>query len=326
MLTKKGTTNISPFSCILCDFNTSHKSKFERHLLTRKHKMLTFSSQKRQEEEYYDQQNKIQEDRLYICSCGKKYKHRQSLSLHRKKCIDSSKSNETSNITNNDNLHSLILKIIQENQEIKNSIIKEHDEIVRQNRELKTQLTELIPHLGSNITNNQTNNQINNQTTNQTNNFNIQLFLNEECKDAINMSDFIDTIIVNQEQLDYTRQQGLEQGLTKTILENMNRLSIYERPLHCTDVKRETLYIKDHDEWTKDKTKEQIKTALQKTSMKNYHALKYWLDDNPDYIDNERKSDYFARTVLALGRPLDKIDNKVIKTLCRETYVKNRIE
>ena len=303
MLTKKGTMNINNYNCIYCDYNTTHKSKYNRHMLTLKHKMLTVSSQKGQEKEHCEQQNQKQEERLYICSCGKKYKHRQSLSLHRKKCINSINNSETLNITNKDELHSLILKMIYEN------------------KELKTQITELIPQVG-----NITNNQINNQTNNQTNNFNIQLFLNEQCKDAINMSDFIDNIIVNQEQLDFTRHKGLSSGLTKTIIDNMNQLSLYERPLHCTDVKRETIYIKDNDEWTKDKTKQHIKTALQKVSMKNYHALKTWQLANPDYIDNEGKTDYFTHAVITLGQSLDKIEEKIIKNLCRETYIKNQIE
>ena len=139
------------------------------------------------------------------------------------------------------------------------------------------------------------------------------------------MSDFIDSIKVDQSQLHYTKQNGLEKGLTKTFLDNINRLSVNERPLHCTDVKRETLYIKEHDEWSKKDSRAHLKEALERASIKNYRALKDWQDENPDFMHNDKKSDFYARAVIIFGSPLNKVDNKIIKNICKETYVKNDV-
>ena len=179
------------------------------------------------------------------------------------------------------------------------------------------QLIDILPKIG-NVTNN-TNNTNNNQR------FNINVFLNEQCKDAINMSDFVKSIEVSIDQLDYTKNRGLTAGLSKTIMENMNKLSVYERPLHCTDIKRETLYIKEDDKWEKDNDKTKIKKAIKKASTKNYHALQSWKDENPDLDFNEDKQNYFAHTLSTLGKPINDIDDKIIKKLCKDVYVKDSI-
>jgi len=102
----------------------------------------------------------------------------------------------------------------------------------------------------------------------------------------------------------------------------MKRLSLYERPLHCTDIKRETLYIKDENKWKKDNGREKIKKAIKNASHKNYCALQQWKKDNPDFMENEIKKDYFTNVVSEIGKPLEKVDDKIIKNLCKETYVK----
>ena len=103
----------------------------------------------------------------------------------------------------------------------------------------------------------------------------------------------------------------------------MNKLSIYERPMHCTDVKRETLYIKDNDNWSKENSKEKIKSVINKASSKNFNALLEWKKLNPDYMNSEDKTDYFTKTISTIGKTSSTIDEKVIKNLCKETYVKN---
>jgi len=238
---------------------------------------------------------------LFTCECGKKYKYKQGLSVHKKNCKfflveQSDNSNNQLTISND-----VVLKLLNDNQELKNIIVQQ-----------QTQISELIPKVGNN----------NNNTINNNQKFNINVFLNEKCKDAINMSDFVKSLHVTLEQLDFTKQNGLADGISKTIIDNMNKLSIYERPMHCTDIKRETLYIKEYDEWTKDNNKEKIKQAIKKTSSKNYNALNNWKDDNPDFSDNENKSEFFSKTISTIGKSTDIIDDKIIKNLCKETYVK----
>tara|TARA_B100000902_G_scaffold371594_1_gene397801 strand:+ start:966 stop:1892 length:927 start_codon:yes stop_codon:yes gene_type:complete len=308
MTTEKTNKNEKKYICDLCDYISFKKTDYNRHLLTSKHLKLqntTFSSEKNENLEY----------KRFLCECGKKYKHHSSLWSHKKKCnflYENNNSNDNSN-DNSNNINNQ-LSIINENtiiDELKNIIIKQQSQIDKQ----QEQLSELIPKIGNNITNNTQNNK-----------FNINVFLNEKCKDAINMTDFVKSIEVSLQQLDFTKKNGLANGLSKTIMDNINKLSLYERPLHCTDVKRETLYIKDENEWSKDANKEKIKKAIKKASGKNYNALQDWKTENPDFLINDSKTDYFTKTITVIGKSGDATEDKIIKNLCKETYIKDSIE
>ena len=298
MLTNLGQKRHENFVCEKCNFITSHKTKYDRHINTRKHKMLTSTDEKRT-------------TALFVCVCGKSYKHRQSLSVHKRKCIYLKNNNENNEIVDDnrveqttDDLKKLVCKLMNENNEIKNNIMKE-------NKELRAQVSELIPKVG------------NNNTVNNNQKFNVNIFLNTQCKDAINMNDFIKSIEISLEQLDYTKKNGLALGLSNAIVENMNKLSLYERPMHCTDIKRETLYIKEQDKWLKDENKEKIKNAIKKASGKNYNALQNWKNNNPDFIYDNNKQEDFSNMISTIGKLSEEIDNRIIKSLCKETYIKN---
>jgi hypothetical protein len=300
--------NANIFRCETCDFVTGNKFNYLKHLDTRKHKTLTKTD------------INLAKDATpnFVCLCGKSYKHRQSLYAHKKVCfkkdvaigetaLEHSNINENS-ITNNENndFKDLVCKMMTENNEIKAMLIKE-------NQELRSQIKELIPKVGNNTI---TNNNINNK-------FNIQIFLNEQCKDAINIKDFIESIKISLQQLEQIQNKGLVDGLATAILENIGRLSLYERPIHCTDIKRETLYIKHDDIWEKDETKQNIKKAIKELSHKPYSTLKEWLDNNPNYMDDENKQNYFIQTTRSLGQKCESIDTKVIKKICINTYIKD---
>jgi hypothetical protein len=288
---------INKFCCEKCNYVTCNKKDFNKHLLTQKHK------NKDNDNNYHKSKN------IFICeNCKKEYLYLSGLSRHKKKCITI----ENKIIKDNDSIidicsnklelsNDLFMKLLNDNQEMRNVIIKQQE-----------QISELIPKVGNN-------------NTTQNNKFNIQVFLNEKCKDAINMTDFIKSIQVSIEQLDFTKCNGLAHGLSKTIMDNMNKLSLYERPLHCTDVKRETLYIKDENSWTKDNSKEKIKKAIKKASGKNYNALQDWKTENPDFLVNDSKTDYFTKTITTIGKPTETINDKVIKNICKETYLKDSI-
>ena len=301
----KNVDSCPKFVCQKCDFKCFKKGDYTRHINTIKHKRTTNT--------YFDAIDFIKNK--LTCECGKTYKHKQSLFNHKKTCtfkenkliltIQDNMSSKETNETNetNEELKELVCKLITENIEIKNTILKE-------NQELRKQVSELIPRIGNN-----------NNTIKQK--FNINVFLNEQCKDAINMNDFINSIEISLDQLDYTKKHGLCDGLSNAILQNMNKLSLHERPMHCTDIKRETLYIKDDDKWKRDETKNKIKKAIKKVSVKNYGALKNWKTENPDFIEHDTKQDYFAHVISTIGKPLEKVDPKVIKNLCKETYIKD---
>mgnify|MGYP006079335085 FL=1 len=298
---KKIPKNPVIFCCEKCNYNTSSKKDFNKHLSTLKHK------------------NRINDNKIiknnnsFICeTCNKEYCYLSGLLRHKKKCnfISNKKNIEIENTFDDNNTldssntkleltNDLIMKILNDNQEMRNIIVKQQE-----------QISELIPKVGNN----------NNNT--QNNKFNIQVFLNEQCKDAINMSDFIKSLHITIDQLDFTKQNGLAQGLSKSIIDNMSKLSIYQRPMHCTDTKRETLYIKDDNNWSKDGAKDKLKNVINKASSKNYNALMDWKTLNPDYMNNEDKTDYFTKTISTIGKPTSSIDDKVIKLLCKEIYVK----
>lgn len=289
MLTYLGQKKKIEFICKNCNYITSHKSKYDRHLLTAKHKMLT---------NVYNLGQKSHEI-IFTCECGKKYRYRQSLSVHKKKCDFIITETENKIIDNNPDYKSMFVTMMQENQE------------------LRKQVTKMLTKVGNNIT-------IHNNTNNTVNqNFNFQLFLNKNCSNALNMSDFIKSIEISLDQLDYTKKNGLVHGLSSAIVENMSKLSLYERPLHCSDLKHETLFIKEDNNWQMDENKYNIKEVIKKVSNKNYSALQNWKQQNPDFGENDKKKEYFVQSLSNISKDSKEIDNnKIIKTICESVYVK----
>ena len=304
MLTSKVPKSSEIFFCDVCDYKTSRKSQYERHFLTRKHKMLT----------NVDTLELKSSENLFECICGKSYKHRQSLSVHKKKCImlnenqhDKRCHEEEDNIS-----HGAIMKLVNENNDIKSLLIEQQKQIVEQQK----QIGELIPKVGNTINNN----------TDVKQNFNINIFLNEQCKDALNIEDFIKQIKMNLNNLEITKNKGLTEGISNIFIENMNRLSLYERPLHCTDTKRETLYIKENDAWEKDTNKSKLKAAIKNISDNHFKLIQEWVNENPDFKENEEKQNYFVRLLKECGSNDENIDTKIIKKICSSSYLKNEIK
>jgi hypothetical protein len=191
----------------------------------------------------------------YICECGKEYKARNSLWYHKKKCTG--KNGKSTMIDKIDS--TMVLELIQQNKELQNQIVS--------------------------LSQSKQDVQIN--SNNNTNNFNISVFLNEHCKDAINFSDFINNIQVSHEDLQNNAQLGFVGGISKIITDNLKQLTLHERPIHCTDAKRETMYIKDQDSWQKDKCliQQKLNSAIQEVSRKSVSSLMKWKQNNPDYAD-----------------------------------------
>ena len=300
MLTNLVPKSSAKFTCEKCNYSTSRKSQYDRHLSTQKHKclhMLTDLVPKSSKCEIVTKDKEV-----FSCECGKVYKHRQSLSIHKKTCnkcenTDTNNNNANSDIRENDNYKDMFIELINENKEMRNMLIKQQE-----------QISELIPKIG------------NNNTINTKNKFNINVFLNEKCKDAISIDQFIEGIEISLKNLLTTKDKGQSEGISNIIIENMNRLSLYERPLHCTDKKRETLYIKN-SEWEKDDNGEQINKAIKKIETKQLKNIKKWLDANPDYNGNPEKEEEFTELLKETSRSVDDGREKIIKTLCKELYV-----
>ena len=134
---------------------------------------------------------------------------------------------------------------------------------------------------------------------------------------------FLKQIEVSLQQLDVTKTKGITEGLSNVFIENMNKLSIYERPLHCTDAKRETLYIKENDVWEKDIDKSRIRAAIKDASITQYKTMQKWIDANPDYMEDQDKQKYFIDMVRHCGKDLNDIDDKIIRKICTTSYVKD---
>jgi len=314
MTYEKSAKSANFFECIICDFNTCKKCDFNRHLKTLKHKnneILINNSSERT-------------NKLFACECGKVYKHNQSLYNHKKRCIvktiDLKEEEPTTSVIVNNNIdQTMIMRLISENNDIKNLLLMQQQQLLEQQKQLgeqQRQLVEIVPKI-CNVTNN---------TAHIKQNFNINVFLNEQCKNAINMNDFIKQIKLTLDDLDLTKNKGLEIGLSNAIIQSINKMSLFERPLHCTDTKRETLYIKDNDSWEKDSSKTKIKGALHNLNKAHFKLIQDWIAQNPDFKENDAKQDYFAYLLKTCSVNLKTIDDKIIKKICACNNLKENLK
>ena len=217
MVTKKCLKMRGKYVCIDCSFKCSKESNFNKHLLTAKHKMIT------------NDNNKMPKNAVvFTCECGKTYKFASGLSRHKHNC---STINNNS-ITTQENLEEKpsIMDIITQNKEIMDALVLQNEELMKKNNELTNTIQEMIPKIGNNNTTN----------NNNTNQFNLQVFLNEDCKDAINFSEFIENIKISFEDLEHQAEVGYINGVSKLFIENLQELGAHKRPIHCTDKKRKT--------------------------------------------------------------------------------------
>lgn len=282
------------YECKNCHYITCIKSNYNKHIITPKHKNA----------------NKSIIKNLYECDCGKKYKHLPSLHRHKKTCTFIGENKEDEKIEQSENV--IIKKDKKDDIDYGKIITELKNIIVGQQK----QIGELIPRIG------------NNNNNNIKQKFNINVFLNEQCKDAITMNKFIDNLTVSIEDLFLTKNRGITEGITNIITKNMNKLSLYERPLHCTDVKRETVYIKSEGEdgenpqWEKDNEQDKLKKAIKDATYMQSKNLKLYTDNNPDWTNNEYKQTEYmtmARNCMDDIKK-DNRDNKVIKKLCNSVY------
>jgi len=252
------------FVCEKCDYKCSKQYDYDKHILTLKH--LKDDA----EDIFEDIKVAVQ----YFCECGREYKHRQGLWKHKKTCqlnmnkescdpFDTKKSDQ-SDQSNKDNLIEYLIK---------------------ENAEFKTLIMELVKK------DNISNNTVSNNTINSHNKtFNLQFFLNEQCKDALNIGEFVDSIKLQLSDLENTGRLGYVEGVSKILIKNLNELDVVKRPIHCSDLKREVLYIKDDNKWSKENDdKHVIKKAIKDVANKNIKQITEWTHLNPDCKNSESK-------------------------------------
>lgn len=269
-LSENSENQIAKFYCDLCDYKCFLLQHWKQHILTKKHKNRIFNNIDNSVNGYIQ---------YFECECGKNYKDRSGLWKHKKKCIKS----DILYIDKNTQLTpELVLKLIEQNKELQQTLIDQNKTII-----------ELAQKAGSNNTTN-TNCGNNNKT------FNLQVFLNETCKDAINMTDFVNQIQISLSELEETGKLGYAEGISKVFIKNLNEIDYKERPIHCSDSKRETIYIKDDNQWTKDDEKKtSLMKAIKQVANKNIKQISEWQKVHPRYSDPESKdNDKYMNIIL----------------------------
>ena len=321
MTYKKCQKNAEKFYCEKCNFSCSKKSNWNKHILTRKHMMddtrvtneLQNELQKNAENAIYGNKlscgiNIVNKKMPYHCECGKQYIHRQGLWKHKKKCYMNEKNNNLileNNYTTNMNSidKEILVKMILQNQEIINKMI------------------EIMPQVG-----NTTNNTITNTNSNNTNHFNIQMFLNEHCKNAMNLTDFIESLPITAETYDNTLENGLTKSMTHLITHGLSQLDVLERPIHCTDTARKTLYVKENNEWEKDNELLTLMEGVKKVIFKQRTMLKKWQNANEGWDINELLQEKMTKLVFHSMADItndERERGKIIRAISKNVYLDN---
>ena len=292
----------SKFYCEKCDYATSKKSSYSDHLLSAKHRKSTIVNEK----------SAKFCSKFYCDICNKTYKDNSGLWRHKKanKCAKECQQKEPEPDVKPDlepNVTELLLKLLKENLELQKQLITQSKE----------------PTIINNTTN----------TMNTTNNpFNLQIYLNETCKDAINLKEFVDGLEVKLKDLEDTARLGYSEGVSRIFIKGLNELEVNKRPIHCSDAKRETLYIKNDNEWTKeDSNRTQLTNAIKAISKKNIKQIFEWQKKYPHYNDPEsRENDKYQKMIfnaMSGSSTEEQMNNmeKIIKNVIKETIIDKSI-
>jgi hypothetical protein len=322
--TELSTEGSYKYHCILCDYNTSRKSQYTRHLNTPKHAENNKTATKTDKKE-----------QPHICGyCKKEYKERTGLWRHKKKCtfinentqivINDDYNNDDNDNDNNSDHGDNGNTVKKENNPQMDVLINLFQEQLKENKELKELIIEqqkkiLEMGVGTNITNN--------NITQNNNKFNLNVFLNETCKDALNLSDFLESLILSLTDFENFGPLGYCGGISNILVKGLNNLDISKRPIHCSDLKREVIHVKNNDTWHKDDDKQQMIKAIKAIEHKNVKQMSLWAKANPEYKDpNHKKSDLYTKLIDQSLGDTDKEKamknyNKIIRTVAKEILV-----
>lgn len=291
------------FICEKCHFKCKKLCEWNRHTSTRKHLFAPISNSKNADEPFYCKK------------CNKPYKAKSSLWYHEKKCNYIETENTISKETNStviDNT-SILLELTKQNQEFKTMLLEQSNKI--------NELTVQNSQIQNNITNNTTNNS-----------FNLNVFLNETCKDAMNIVDFVNSMKLTIEDFENTGRLGFVDGITRIFIKELKGIDVEKRPVHCTDAKRETVYIKDNNTWEKENNeKKKFKWIINRIAQLNLNQLQYWQQKYPESVINNTKANekFTELTLVALGgrgqEQEEKFREKIIRNVIKEVILDKKM-
>jgi len=327
MLTKKSPKIPHNFSCEVCDYYTSNKKDIEKHLLTAKHKKLTSVNNLLTE-------NPKKENEFMCAECNKTYKSRVGLWKHSKTCVieytsvkneykDECKDIEIHIEENNliNSTKDIIMLLIKENNELKTMMIEQQNKMIEQQNKMFEQQNLVLE-----IAKNGTHNTTNTHTNSHNKAFNLNFFLNETCKDAMNITDFVDSIKLQLSDLERVGELGYVEGISNIIVQNLKELDITQRPVHCTDKKRDTIYVKDENKWEKDDENKKMHKMVRKVKDKNFKMIQKFKEKYPDYNKaSSRHSDTYNNIIIeSMGGRGDndfEKEERIIKKVSKEIVV-----
>ena len=310
-INEKNSKKLIFYDCIICDFNTSNKNDYNRHRQTKKHIINNnqcFSMEKTQKNSF-------------ACSCGKTYKDNSGLWRHKKICnneifTNTEKNNEI--FTNTEKNNEIFTNTEKDVDNLVQYLIKENADFKQLILDQNKQMLEMANKVGNNT----------NINSNNTNNFNLNFFLNETCKNALNIMDFVGQLNLGIKDLEETGRLGFADGISKIFINGLKQLDISNRPLHCCDVKRETLYIKNDNQWNKEDNQKSILTnAIKHVAHKNIKKISEWTKEHPEFNDSSSKeNDKYLKIVSeamsgSTQEETDKNYNKIIKNIIKETII-----
>ena len=296
MVYKKNEKNEKNYICEICDFRSNKKTDYNRHIKTKKHKRLTNT----------DNDNNL----TYKCSCGKEYKHRQSLYAHKKKCKFLEKSDDEIGMLKNAKNAKKMLKNVKcpkmsfscicgktyshqaslSRHKSKCTYDENSLELVdkKESSELKEMFIDLL---------NKYTELAEKPTTINNTQFNVMNYLNTECADAMNLTDFINDIQFSLNDLDLLQSKGYQEAMERTFVKQLCGMEKTKRPIHCSDKKRKSFYVKDNDVWEKDEDNKKLIGGFQKLSSTHNRALSKWRSYNVDWSSDEKKQVFFNKSV-----------------------------
>ena len=309
METKSCSLNAERFNCETCDYSTSKKSSYDKHLETNKH--------------IVNKKNKIvagNRGELKCSICNKIYKSRVGLWKHKKNCNEESPKIENI-VIQEDASNNIVQLLIKENMEFKKDIIDFKGiimDLIKNNSELQKQMLDVCK-------NNNGINNVNNSTVNSHNKtFNLQFFLNEQCKDAINIQDFVDSFYLQVEDLFRVGLEGYVEGISYIIIEKLKEMDIYKRPIHCSDARRDTMFVKHKNIWEKEGGDNMnLYKAIKDIGQKNFLMLNAFRELHPDCLesDSEYNDKYLNLLMKSAGCQKENVE-KIIKKIAKEVLIK----